>query len=189
MTQNNCTYISILRGINVGGRNSIKMDALRQMYSNLGYTNVQSYIQSGNVLFHHQTSDTRTLAQAISSCIAETFGIVVPVLVLSMQELRDAINNNPFTSANPKDPNTIHLTFLAETPDTTLVDKINPEQFRPDEFRLSGKMIYLHCPNGYGIAKLNNTFFEKKLKTTATTRNLKTTTELLAMAEKLQCLF
>jgi len=185
MTQNNCTYISILRGINVGGRNSIKMDALRQMYSDLGYTDVQSYIQSGNVLFRHQRSDTRTLEQVISRCIAETFGINVPVLVLTIDELRNAINNNPFTTTDPKDPNTIHLNFLSEMPDTGLVDKITPERFLPDEFRLLGKVIYLHCPNGYGNTKLNNTFFEKKLKIAATCRNLKTTTELLAMADKL----
>lgn len=189
MTQNNCTYISILRGINVGGRNSIKMDALRQMYSDLGYTDVQSYIQSGNVLFRHQQSDTHTLGQVISHCIAETFGINVPVLVLTIDELRDAINNNPFTTTDPKGINTIHLNFLSEMPDTGLVDKITPEHFLPDEFILSGKVIYLHCPNGYGNTKLNNTFFEKKLKITATTRNLKTTTELLAIAEKLQCHF
>lgn len=179
------TYISILRGINVGGHNQIKMEALRQMYVNLGFTAVQTYIQSGNVIFRTESTDNPTLEKIISAKILETFEFKVPVLILTIEELREALAHNPFTTVDLKDPATVYLTFLSALPDKSLLNKIIPENFLPDEFRHSGKVIYNYCPNGYGNTKLNNTFFENKLKLTATSRNLRTSKELLTIAEKI----
>jgi uncharacterized protein (DUF1697 family) len=179
---NTITYISILRGINVGGHKKIKMDALRQLYSSQAYESVQSYIQSGNVIFRTNETDTKTLASTLSTKIQEAFGFDVPVLVLTAQELKCAIDDNPYLDDSTKDPASLHLTFLSTLPDKALVEKL-PINFTPDEFCIIGKVIYIHCPNGYGNTKLTNTFFENKLKLSATCRNLKTCTELAALSQ------
>jgi len=177
-------YISILRGINVGGNKRIKMDALRQMFVELGCANVQTYIQSGNVIFESSEADVLTLEKTISAKILETFGFEVPVLVLTASEIATAVSNNPYSTDLAKDPTTIHFTFLSHLPDPTLLSKIVPTNYLPDEFISLGKVIYMHCPNGYGNTKLTNTFFENKLKLTATCRNLKTSMELASLANK-----
>lgn len=178
-------YISILRGINVGGHNQIKMDVLRQLYAELGFTDIQTYIQSGNVVFRAETTDTQTVEANIVDKIFNTLGFVIPVLVLTIDELRNALESNPFSSGSNLEASFQHLTFLSATPDVDLLSKIVAGNYAQDEFRCAGKTIYLYCPTGYGNTKLNNTFFEKKLRLTATTRNLRTVTELLAMAERL----
>lgn len=177
------TWISILRGINVGGRNPIKMDALRAMFIQLGFSGVRSYIQSGNVIFNTDLIDSKSIEKLISEEIMKTFGFVVPVLVIQGEELRNIVENNPYLADSAKDAAFIHITFLSENPDKTLIDKISGGNYDPDEFCFGEKVIYLYCPTGYGNTKLSNTFFENKLKLTATTRNIKTTKELLAIAD------
>ena len=179
------TYISILRGINVGGHNPIKMEALRQLYTELGYSDIQSYIQSGNIIFRSALSDSHYLEKSIQEKIFEAFGWNVPVLVLSSEELKTTLVNNPFVKDELKNPAFMHLTFLSGIPDKTNLEKIHAGYYLPDEFYISGKTIYLYCPSGYGNTKLSNTFFENKLKLSATTRNLKTSSVLLSMAENL----
>ena len=179
------TWISILRGINVGGRNAIKMDALRTLYIDLGFTEVQSYIQSGNVIFRSDRINSKLIEISISSEIKKSFGIEVYVSVIEMEKFRNILKNNPFRGDTTKDPVFLHITFLSEKPDKTLIDKISSGNYSPDEYYFGEKVIYLYCPSSYGNTKLNNTFFETKLKLTATTRNLKTSNELLTMTEKL----
>ena len=178
------TYISILRGINVGGHNPVKMDALRLLYAELGYSAIQSYIQSGNIIFNSGLSDIPKLENNIREKIFETFGLNVSVLVMTAGELNTALQNNPFIKDKMKNPAFIHLTFLSRLPDKELVEKIPAGFYLPDEFFISGKIIYLYCPAGYGNTKLSNNFFENKLKLTATTRNLNTSNVLLNLAEK-----
>ena len=180
------TFISLLRGINVGGHNQIKMEALRQLYAGLGYAGVQSYIQSGNVIFNTEETDTHTLEVTISEKIYETFGFKVHVLVITTDELENTLKNNPYPADTLKDPEKIYISFLSGAPDRSLLMAIQPSLYAPDEFSLCGKVIYNYCPNGYGKTKLTNTFFENKLKVTATNRNLKTSIELLKLAEKNQ---
>jgi len=177
------TYISILRGINVGGHNQVKMDALRQLYAELGYSSIQSYIQSGNVIFASGLSDINYLEKNIREKIFETFGLKVSVLVMTIVELKTVLENNPYIKDTMKNPAFIHLTFLSGIPDKELVEKIPTGYYLPDEFYISGKTIYLYCPAGYGNTKLSNNFFENKFRLTATTRNLKTSSVLLSMAE------
>ena len=180
------TFISLIRGINVGGHNQIKMEALRQMYAGLGYTCVQSYIQSGNVIFNTTEPDSLNLEKVISEKIYDTFGFKVQVLVITADELENALNNNPYHTDPLKDPSKIYLTFLSEIPEKSLLYAIQPALYAPDEFSHFEKVIYNYCPNGYGNTKLTNTFFENKLKVNATSRNLKTSIELLALARKLK---
>ena len=178
-------WISILRGINVGGRNAIKMDALRNMYVQLGFSEVQSYIQSGNVIFKTELTDSKSIEKIISTEISKTFGFEVPVMVVEREECRKTINLNPFSRDSSYDQAYMHITFLSDNPEKTFIEKISIVNSGADEYCFGDKVIYLYCPAGYGNTKLSNTFFEKKLKLTATTRNLKTTTELLAIADQL----
>jgi uncharacterized protein (DUF1697 family) len=176
------TYISMLRGINVGGHKKIKMDTLKQLYVELGYTNVQTYIQSGNVIFQAQGIDAVIFAKSIAKQILEVTGLEVPVLVLKLDEMKQIVENNPFTLDSSKNTASFHVTFLSAIPDTTSVEKLKSTDFGADHFELLDKAIYVYCPTGYGNTKLTNTFFENKLKVTATSRNWKTVNELVRLA-------
>ncbi|HBF87351.1 MAG TPA: DUF1697 domain-containing protein [Bacteroidales bacterium] len=177
-------YLSILRGINVSGHKMIKMDALKQIYSDLGFLNVQTYIQSGNVVFQSKSQNTNEIATQIEEKITAVFNFEVPVLVIEFEELKSIITQNPFTKDQSKDTSFFHVTFLKEKSSIENFNKIKDLHSNNDEFQLIDKSIFLYCPNGYRNTKLNNNFFENKLKTTATTRNWKTVNELAKIAEK-----
>ena len=176
-------YICLLRGINVSGMNKIKMDLLRQLFIETGFVGVQTYIQSGNVIFQSEVTETGQLALVISKKIKETFGFTVPVLVLTVAELRNALKNNPFITDLTKDPAFLHLSFLSAVPEKAKIEKVLEKQYFPDDFEWNGNVIYLYCPAGYGNTKFSNAFFENKLGVTATTRNWKTANELLRLVD------
>ena len=175
----------MLRGINVSGQKMIKMEALRKMFEDLGVVNPQTYIQSGNVIFQFKKGIKTQLEKKIGTKINEVFGFKVPVLVKDIDELKKILKNNLFVSKRKEDLTKLHVTFLSEKPEQSNLDKIKSIQYDADEFILSGTTIYLFCPNGYGRTKLNNNFFENKLKVTATTRNWRTINELLRIAENI----
>jgi uncharacterized protein (DUF1697 family) len=175
-------YISILRGINVSGSKMVKMEALRKMYEDLKFKNVKTYIQSGNVLFEDKPTDPKTLEKRISKKIQEEFEFDVPVLVKEKSELETVLKNNPFVNKRKQDITKLHVTFLSEEPNKALIEKIKEKTYDRDEYIITGTTIYLFCPDGYGRTKLNNNFFENKLKVSATTRNWKTVNELVSMA-------
>jgi len=168
------TYFAFLRGINVSGQKMIKMEDLAKTLTELHFSNIRTYIQSGNIIFQHDKTELLLLAEKIAGKISEHFGFEVPVVIRTFAELDDLSKKNPFLLMGNKDVSKLHVTLLAEEPDPEKVIKIGKEPYLPDEFLVSGKEVYLFCPNGYGRTKLTNTFFENKLKTTATTRNWKT---------------
>jgi uncharacterized protein (DUF1697 family) len=178
-------YISILRGINVSAKNIIKMDALRKAYENAGFSNVQSYIQSGNIIFKNNSGQTKELAQKINQLIQENFELDIPVLVLSVRELKHIIENNPFAQQEEKDPTFFHVTFLSEKSKLHTYSEIEAKKSEDEEISFSDDAIYLYCPNGYGKTKLTNNFIESKLKVTATTRNWKTVNELMRISNQM----
>lgn len=178
------TYISILRGINVSGKNIIKMDALKKLFEDLNFQKVTTYIQSGNVVFSFKPTDIKELEMLISTKIEKHFGFKIPVIVLTMDELKDSIENNPFK--NNKDEKFLHFTFLAERPINYNKEKIDNKKAENEEIEISERVVYLYCPNGYGRTKLTNTFLENTLKVTSTTRNFRTTNKLLKIAEQIQ---
>jgi uncharacterized protein (DUF1697 family) len=179
------TYIAILRGINVSGHKLIKMDALRKLFDGMGFKNTKTYIQSGNVIFQGKQAKPHDLEKKIASSILKEFGFEVPVLVKEVTELEVVLKNNPFINKRKEDATKLHVTFLSEEPEKAHFEKIKDGNYAADEFIVTGKTVYLFCPNGYGNTKLSNTFFENKLKVTATTRNWKTINELLTMAAEL----
>lgn len=181
--QNNLTkYISILRGINVSGHRVLKMDALKKMLSELKFEHIQTYIQSGNIIFNAAKTTTDLISKTIQSNIEKEFGFHVPVITLTAEELETVINENPFLRDDSKDPSYFHITFLSQAPNKAHIEQLNRLNLNNESFILIDKAIYLYCPNGYGNTKLTNSFFENKLKLSATTRNWKTANELLKMA-------
>ncbi|MCU0436141.1 MAG: DUF1697 domain-containing protein [Bacteroidia bacterium] len=178
------TYIALLRGINVSGKRLIKMDALKTLCHTLGFADTQTYIQSGNLVFRATEKKTSALETRLGEAIEKEFGFEVPVVIKSFPEFQRIVNNNPFIHKKQINPEHLHITFLASEAEASLLQTIDPEKFLPDEFAVINDTVYLHCPNGYGNTKLHNTFFENKLKQTATTRNLKTCNVLCEMATK-----
>jgi uncharacterized protein (DUF1697 family) len=179
------TYIAILRGINVSGKNIIKMDALKDLFINSGYINVRTYIQSGNIVFRTDISQNYEIEESIKFSIAQQFGFDVPVIMLKANELKRIINDNPFLKDLDKETQYMHVTFLSDIPDPGKIDRLREGEYGSDKFVYSERNIYLYCPMGYGKTKLTNTVLENRLKVTATTRNWKTCTELLKIAENL----
>lgn len=177
------TYISILRGINVSGKKLIKMDVLRELYERLGFQNIITYVQSGNVIFTSKNSNPHELELKISRKIENDFGFNVPIIVLTIDQLTRIIEQNPFSKDLDKDPAFLHVTFLASQPEPYDLKIIEGKKQNEEEILISNEVVYLYCPNGYGRTKLTNTFLETKLKIGATTRNWKTTNELLRLAE------
>lgn len=165
------TCIALLRGINVSGKNLIKMAQLVEALGETKLSNIRTYIQSGNIVFESENEVPAILEKVISDKIRERFGFEVPVQVLTRKGLKYICDNNPFINERNLSTEKLHLTFLSALPDPVLPGKINASDYIPDEFIVSGKAIYLSCPDGYGRTKLTNTFFEKKLKVSATTRN------------------
>jgi uncharacterized protein (DUF1697 family) len=173
-------YVAMLRGVNVGGK-TIKMAALARLFSDLGYGDVVTYIQSGNVVFTSPSRRADALARAIEARITRDLGIDVRVLLRSRAELERVQHANPLLRAGA-DPSKLHVTFLTTKPAAALVRAAGALDFGADEFRVVGREVYVHCPNGYGRTKINNTFFEQKLHVVATTRNWNTVNKLLDLA-------
>ncbi|MFY9310826.1 MAG: DUF1697 domain-containing protein [Bacteroidia bacterium] len=172
-------FLSILRGINVSGQKQIKMADLKKLYEELGFTNVRTFIQSGNVVF--ESKSITKLSEKIEKKIKEHYSFEVPVIIRTKEELQKAIDDNPFLKKKNIALDKLHITFLAEQPEEENIKATEAYDYTPDEFYISNKEVYVYCPNGYGNTKINNTFFEKKLKVGATTRNWKTSNELLKM--------
>ena len=182
--ENMTTYISLLRGINVSGQKKIKMAGLVSLYEALGLKKVRTYVQSGNVIFDSAAGGARKLSQKIEEEIQKVFGFSVTVLIRTAAELQDVAENNLFLKKKATDITKLHVTFLSEKPDKAALKQLETIETGGDAFEVAEKHIYLYCPNGYGRTKLSNTFFEKKLKVAATTRNWNTVTALLEMAKK-----
>lgn len=179
------TYISILRGINVSGKNIIKMESLKKMYVKLGFDNVSSYVQSGNIIFNRKPTDLSTLAKNISTCIQKEFRLEVPVLVFTSEQWKNIVKDNPFIKGKSKELSSIYVTFLASKPEKINQQEIQNKKQPEEEIFFSESAIYLYCPNGYGNTKLSNAFLENKLGVIATTRNWNTTLKLLEIAENI----
>jgi uncharacterized protein (DUF1697 family) len=174
-------YVAFLRGINVSGQKLIKMEALRGHFIMPGVTNISTYIQSGNVLFDAKTNDTAALTQKIEKQLLKQLGYAVTVVTRSAEEMRAIIETNPF-SEDEVNGRKLYVTLLANAPGKEEQKKLASFNTETEETRVIGKEVYL-LTAGYGDTKLSNTFIEKKLGTTATTRNWATMNKLLALMQ------
>lgn len=168
----------MLRGVNVSGRNRLPMAEFAAALSDLGFTGVTTYVQSGNAVFGGR-GKSPTVATTVGRMLAERFDLTVPIVVRTADELRSVLVTNPYLGRE-RDPTKLHVTFLAEAPGEVDGSIEPPAVVGRDSFEIVGREVYLHCPGGYGTTKLTNDFFERRLGATATTRNWRT---VLALAE------
>ncbi len=172
----------MLRGINVSGQKLIKMTDLKDSMTELGFNNISTYVQSGNILFESGDKNLMLLARSIEEKIKTNFDFDVPCIVKTAIYFKKILESNDFLQQD-KGENSCYVTFLEKAPDPNLVEKIDQEQYLPEEFILKHDVIYFYAAQGYGKAKMNNNFFESKLKLKATTRNWKTVNKLFQLAK------
>jgi uncharacterized protein (DUF1697 family) len=185
------THVALLRGINLGGHKKVPMADLRELVSSLGHADVATYIQSGNVVFTSDQSDTAELAAALEEAIAATIGVTSRVVVLSRDELAQVSRDNPY----PDEPNhrALHAIFLSGEPGPEVAERVAAaqdlvaKQGSRDTAQVIGRTIYLHTPDGYGRSDLAAALVklgQKKTDTVVgTARNWATVTKLLAMCD------
>ena len=176
------TYLALLRGINVGGQKKIKMSRLKEMMVKLGFVDVQTYIQSGNLVFKYQQTKSDGIADIIKSGIAGEFGHDVEVLVLDRKTFKNIIEKSPYSVADGLDKKLLYYVFLIDPPEQEAAKQLSSETFDGEEFSISNECVFLHCFAGYGKAKCNNNFFEKRLHVRATARNYNTVNTLLDLS-------
>jgi uncharacterized protein (DUF1697 family) len=178
--------ISLLRGVNVGGHNLIKMDALRTLYDSLKLGDAKTYLQSGNVIF---TTGARTLAglpKRIENAIEGTFGFRPSVIHRTASELRDAIARNPFAARPGIEPSRLTVTFLVGDPSPEVREKVLAMKTDPEELRMDGRELFIYFPNGMARPKIPMAQIERSLKVPTTSRNWNTVTKLLEIADAIE---
>jgi uncharacterized protein (DUF1697 family) len=175
--------VSLLRGVNVGGHNIIRMEALRSLYESLGFIGATTYVQSGNVVFRSRARDLSGVGKRIEAAIERTFGFRPDVILRTAAELRDVVVRNPFAGRDGIEPNKLLVTFLGGTPAPDAGEKLAAIRTDGEELRLSGRELFVYFPNGMGRSKLSPGHFERLLKTPGTGRNWNTVVRLLEMAE------
>ncbi|SFS29688.1 DUF1697 domain-containing protein [Lutibacter maritimus] len=176
------TYIALLRGINVSGHNKIKMVDLQQLFINNGYTNVTTYIQSGNVIFSSDELNTSKIEHTIINEIKKQFSYAIKVLVLKKSELTAIYNFNAFKNITELDFKNVCVTILKENPAEEGIEKVKSLAAPDEKIIFKERNVYIYCPNGFGRTKLSNTNIEAKLKVYATSRNWNTITKLVELS-------
>jgi len=174
------TYIALFRGINVGGNNMLPMKELKELLEKEACSDVRTYIQSGNVIFRCAMTDISRLEKRLAAAVSKSHGFEPRVLVLTQGEIEGAAKGNPFPEA-VESPGNLHLFFLADTPKKPDLKTLEALQAKSERFTLSGRIFYLHTPDGLGRSKLAAKA-EKFLGVEATARNWRTVTTLLEMA-------
>lgn len=174
-------FIVLLRGINVGSNRSVPMADLKKLLGQLGFSNITTYIQSGNVLLESHLSEA-AIAKKMQSALLKRFGFEVKVFVISPARLSAVIEANPFIARHAAQSGRLYFTLLEKKPQAELAAKLNALDGKGDELAIVGDVVYLFCPNGYGRSVYSNTVVEKTLQMAATTRNLATMKKMEELA-------
>ena len=176
------THVALLRGINLGAKNKVPKQTLLDVFVGAGAEDVQTYIQSGNVLFRAEQGAADGIAVAVSAAISGQLGLTVPVVLRTVAGLRAVVERNPFVAAgHPADQ--LHAMFLSGTPAPEVIAGLDPTFAAPDAFAIVDREIYLHLPNGAARSRLTNDWFDRRLGVISTSRNWRTVTTLLAMCD------
>lgn len=176
------TYIALLRGINVGGRNKIKMANLRNFLMENGFENVKTYIQSGNVVLDSTYNSTKVV-EKIRQIITDNYGFDIKIVVKTPAEIINITNASPTEMTDNIPHNRVFAMLLDAIPEKENVDLFLEKDFSPDLLTIENDVVYFACPNGVSKSKLSNNLIEKKLKVNGTTRNYKTMVKLLSMVK------
>ncbi len=176
------TYVALLRGINVAGRNKLSKQDLAALFTEVGCANVRTYIQSGNVVFSAAPKVAKRLSPLIAQRIANRFGHRVPVVLRTAHELDQVAQSNPFLKTRARTDG-LHVAFLADQPNPRNVAALHRKRSPLDSFMVRGREIFLHLPNGVARTKLTNDYFDSTLATTSTLRNWSTVLKLCELAK------
>lgn len=177
------THLALLRGINVSGHNMIKMDALKSALENIGFQNVVTYIQSGNVFVDSEEENGPSVGFTIKQEIFKIFGHDVPTIVIGKEDLEACFKNNPYLK-NAEDIKKLYVAFISKELNSSALNELKISQFKPDEASVDGSRIFIKYDVGAGKTRLDQKYIEKKLNVTATIRNWNTVTNLLSMYEE-----
>lgn len=177
-------FIALLRGINVSGQKNIDMKILKELFESLDFINVTTYLQTGNVIFKSKQKDKDKIKKNIEDAIRNKFGFDVNVLIKTKIEFEKIAKNNPFKDNSQKDK--VFIVFLYEKSEKEILKKLAEIKDENSEFTVKENAIYLYCKNGYGKSKLNNNFFERKLKISATTRNMNSISNIEDIIKRLE---
>ena len=177
------THLVLLRGINVSGHNMIKMDLLKKALESIGFENVETYVQSGNVFVDTAEESAAKVGFQIKQEIFKTFGHDVPVIVLAAADLEACFANNPFLKEKELDTKKLYVAFVSKELRSDSINDLKSSQFKPDEAIIDGSRIFIKYAVGAGKTRLDQKYIEKKLNLTATIRNWNTVTQLLKMFE------
>jgi uncharacterized protein (DUF1697 family) len=169
-------YAALLRGINVGGKKKVPMPALRTLFEDLGFADVVTYVQSGNVVFRAP----KAAAGQIEQGIKKEFGLEVAVVLRTAKELAAVAARNPFLRKGAE-PKLLHVVFLDRKPAAGAIDRVDPERSPGDLFSLNGRELYLDFPNGSGRSKLTLDYLERRLGVKGTARNWNTVLKLVEL--------
>ena len=178
------TFVALLRGVNVSGKNKLFMGDLQTCLQKLGFAEVNTYLQSGNVVFDTVERDTEKLSATLMQRIKVDLGLDVVVLVISAKELYVMIASNTLIPLSGGDEKLFHATFLAEPVSSVKFEELELPSVAEERAILQGRAVLLHCPHGYGKTRLNNSYFERKLGVAATTRNWRTVLALQALCKE-----
>jgi uncharacterized protein (DUF1697 family) len=171
-------FVSLFRGINVGGNHKVSMVDLKEMHEALGLENVVTYLQTGNVVFTSNDSSPIQLAERIERGFVQKFGFRVMVTVRTVEQFDKIVENNPFQEQSSTEAKWVVLLFLAASAAITAQEELRQAYAGPEEFLVSGQEMYLYYSQRIGRTKLSNALLEKKLQTTGTGRNWNTVLEI-----------
>lgn len=180
------SYVALLRGVNVSGHKLIKMKELEESISTLGFSNIATYLQSGNIVFQSEITDIGELEKQINLKIRSDFGFDVPIFIFEKEMFLQINAKNPFRNEAQFDRKKIYTIFLKQEVNPILFQKIKTNPDYPEKMVLMDNIIYMYFTNGYGKTKVHNNFFENKLETIATTRNWNTITKLSNFIEEME---
>lgn len=172
------TFVFLFRGINVGGHQKVRMDELKELHVSLGFRDVVSYIQSGNIVCTSDDADTAQVQKCIEDDFGKRFGFRVGVVVRTSTELREIIEKNPFQNQPDRESKWVVVLFLATHPTALAWEELLKTYVGPEELFLLGQEVYIYYPDGIGRSKLSQSFLERKLKTSGTARNWNTVLKL-----------
>jgi uncharacterized protein (DUF1697 family) len=178
--------ISMLRGVNVGGHNLIKMEALRALYASLKFEDVATFIQSGNVVFRTKERDLEKIGKRLGDGIEKSFGFRPGVILRTAEEMRGVIARNPFAARTDVEPGKLLVLFLAGMPDAEAQKKVLTVKADREELRVDGRELYIYFPDGQGRSKLSIAAVERALKVSGTGRNWNSVVKLMEMSERLE---
>ncbi|HQA75049.1 MAG: DUF1697 domain-containing protein [Flavobacterium sp.] len=174
-------HLALLRGINVSGHKMIKMDALKKALEAIGFTNVSTYIQSGNVFLDSEEKSAAKVGFLIKQEIFKTFGHDVPIIMITKEDLQACLDRNDFLNEPDIDLKKLYVSFISSELPENMITQLNLNYIKPDKIQLDGKRIYLKYDISPAKTRLDNKWIEKNMNVISTTRNWNTVNKLLEL--------